>query len=63
MEKEASGPNKQVSNKCNQKDAVVPILHAVVDALERKVHEKKIGQGVDDFGGIYCGIIVLRNVC
>jgi hypothetical protein len=59
VEKEASGSDEQIANKRHQKDSVMPILHTVVDALERKVHEKEVCQGIDDFSGIDCGIVVL----
>lgn len=61
MEKERPGSHEQISNKCHQKHTVVVIFQTVSYALDPKVYEEEIREGIDDFGGINCCIVVLRD--
>jgi hypothetical protein len=62
MKEEAPRSHKKIANKRNQKDIIMFILYTVANALKGKVHEEKVRKSIHDFGGIYCGIVVLANM-
>jgi len=59
MKSQTSKPDKHVSSKGNDEDLVMIVLHAIAESTNRKVDEKSVREGVDDLGGIRCGIVVL----
>lgn len=59
MEGEAARADQQVSKECDEEDSVMPVLPAIVHALESKRDEQYVGQGVDDLRGIWRRIVIL----
>lgn len=59
MKHEATNADKQVSKVRNCKDSIVTMFPAAFHAHPGKVHEKQVGKGIDNFGGIVGGIIFL----
>lgn len=61
MKGEAPRPHEQVPKVRDEEDAIVPVLPAIVHALERQVHEQDVGQGIDDLGRVARRIVVLSD--
>lgn len=62
MESKTSTPNQQITNECNHKDSVMTISYTILNASCGQIHEQKICECVDYFGGIWCRIVVLEVV-
>jgi hypothetical protein len=61
MERKASGPHDQVSQKGNEKDAIMAMFCTIVHALDGEVDEQQVRESVDDLGGIVGYHIVLEK--
>lgn len=59
VEEEAAGADDQVADEGEQEDALVVLLEAVGDAAVGEIDEEQVGEGVDDFGRVLGGIVVL----
>lgn len=59
MEHEATKSHEKISKIRHFKNGVVPMFSATLDTFVCEVDEHEIGQGVDEFGGIVGGIVVL----
>ena len=59
MEHERAGADEEVANKGYEEDAVMFVAYTVYDALDPEIEEHEIGKGIDDFGGVYGGVVVL----
>jgi hypothetical protein len=59
VEEEATRPDDQVADEGEQEDAVMGLLEAVGDAAVGEVDEEQVGEGVDDLGGVFGGVVVL----
>ena len=61
MKEKAPGADGEVSQEGDQKYRVVPILYAVLDPFCGQGHEQQVGEGVDDFGRVSGGIVILHS--
>ena len=62
VEAEAPCAHKQIANKTNEEDGVMPMLSTALDSSNCKEDEPEIGQSIDDFSRVWCGIVVLDAV-
>ena len=62
VESEAPDPHRHVPGICDEEDGIVIVLVAVPETLEGKPDEEQVRQRVDDFGGVYGGIVVLLGI-
>ena len=60
MKCQTPGSDDQISQKRDEENPIVSVLHAVVHAFERQEDEQQIRQAVDDLGGIMGSIVILE---
>ena len=59
MKHETPKADEEIAIVCNLEDCVVALLSAALDSSVCEVDEHEIGEGIDDLGGVVCGIVVL----
>lgn len=59
MEQEAARADYKIATESDQEDLIMSVATTADDALDTQPHEKQVGQGVDDLGGVNGGIVVL----
>ena len=60
MESQTPKADEHVSSKGDDKDRVMIVLEAIPETTDCKVDKESVREGVDDLGGIWRGIVVLR---
>ena len=60
MEGEAAGADEEVAQEGYGEDAGVGVVVAVEEAADPEVEEGEVGEGVDDFGRVGRGVVVLE---
>jgi hypothetical protein len=60
MKKKAASPHNQVSQEGDQEDLLVPLTPAIQNTFDAQPQKQDVRQGIDDFGRVDGGVIVLR---
>lgn len=61
MEQKTARANQQIPAESDQEDLVMLIAATADDPLDTQPHEEQIGQGIDHFGGVDGGIVILAR--
>jgi hypothetical protein len=61
MKEKRARAHKQISYKCHNEHTVVVIFEAIADSLDSEGYEEQVREGIDDFCGVYCRIVILEG--
>ena len=61
VKEEAAGPNQQVANEADDKNGVMAVFAAGLNASVGEVDKEEVGEGIDYLGGIWGRVVVLTG--
>lgn len=62
MKEEAAGPDKQVANEADDKNGVMAVFAAGLNASEGEVDKEEVGEGIDYLGSIWGRVVILAGM-